>query len=604
MKFNIKTILIIAAALLVGWLVGHYFSAKALPESATEEDHNHQAGMPASEEIWTCSMHPQIRQNEAGACAICGMDLIPLTANTSNDPLVLEMTPAAVKLANIQTTIVGNTAHSVGKNFRLSGKVQADERLASSQVAHIPGRIEKLFVSFTGEKVTKGQKIAEIYSPELITAQGELLEALKLEKLNPKLLEAARSKLRYWKIKESIIKKIEEESVVQEVFPIYADASGVVTRRRVAVGDHLMQGESLFDLVNLQRVWVLFDAYESDLASINLGDRIEFTAAALPQRKFSAKVTFIDPVIDPKTRVAALRTEVRNPNTRVAALRTEVRNPNGVLKPEMLVYGILNQSAKNKEQLTIPKSAVLWTGTRSVVYEKIQATAVPSFRFKVIELGEAMGDQYQVISGLESGQEIVTHGNFAIDAAAQLNNQASMMNQDIGIKGVVEVEQLPDYTTELPEAFERKLMAVLETYLLLKESFVSTDSIEAAQRASEFQSALKNVPQNLLKGEAQDYWMEQQAALVAHAEKITELAEVADQRLEFGFLSQVMIRILKVFGVAENTYYIQYCPMAFDNEGADWISAQKEIRNPYFGDLMLKCGTVEGIIGEDDKNTG
>ncbi|GAB5551758.1 MAG: hypothetical protein Sapg2KO_13490 [Saprospiraceae bacterium] len=587
MKFNIKTILIIAAALLVGWLVGHYFSAKALPESATEEDHNHQAGMPASEEIWTCSMHPQIRQNEAGACAICGMDLIPLTANTSNDPLVLEMTPAAVKLANIQTTIVGNTAHSVGKTFRLSGKVQADERLASSQVAHIPGRIEKLFVSFTGEKVTKGQKIAEIYSPELITAQGELLEALKLEKLNPKLLEAARSKLRYWKIKESIIKKIEEESVVQEVFPIYADASGVVTRRRVAVGDHLMQGESLFDLVNLQRVWVLFDAYESDLASINLGDRIEFTAAALPQRKFSAKVTFIDPVIDPKTRVAALR--------------TEVRNPNGILKPEMLVYGTLNKPAKNKEQLTIPKSAVLWTGTRSVVYEKIQATAVPSFRFKVIELGEAMGDQYQVISGLESGQEIVTHGNFAIDAAAQLNNQASMMNQDIGIKGVVEVEQLPDYTTELPEAFERKLMAVLETYLLLKESFVSTDSIEAARRASEFQSALKNVPQNLLKGEAQDYWMEQEAALVAHAEKITELAEVADQRLEFGFLSQVMIRILKVFGVAENTYYIQYCPMAFDNEGADWISAQKEIRNPYFGDLMLKCGTVEGIIGEDDK---
>lgn len=571
-------------ALLIGWLVGHYFSAEVVSQNDIAENHDHQASRPTNEEIWTCSMHPQIRQNEAGACAICGMDLIPLTANSSNDPLVLEMTPAAVKLANIQTTIVGNTAHSAAKTFRLSGKVQADERLASSQVAHIPGRIEKLFVSFTGEKVTKGQKIAEIYSPELITAQGELLEALKLEELNPNLLEAARNKLRYWKIKESIIKKIEEESEVQEVFPIYADASGVVTRRRVAVGDHLMQGEPLFDLVNLQRVWVLFDAYESDLAAISLGDQIEFTAAALPQQKFSAKLTFIDPVIDPKTRVAALR--------------TEVRNPNGTLKPEMLVYGILNKSAKSTEQLTIPKSAVLWTGTRSVVYEKIKDAAVPSFRFKVIELGEAMGDQYQVISGLESGQEIVTHGNFAIDAAAQLNNQASMMNQDVSIKGVAQVEQLPDYTAELPEVFGRQLMSVLDAYLLLKESFVSTDPIEAAQRATGFQMALKEVSQALLNGQAQDYWIEQQAALAAHAEKITELPEVADQRIEFGFLSQVMVRVLKVFGVAENTYYIQYCPMAFDNEGADWISAQKEIRNPYFGDVMLKCGTVEAIIGE------
>lgn len=577
---NIKTIIIVATALLIGWLGGNYFAPKTA--ATTDADHQHDATASASDEIWTCSMHPQIRQNEPGDCPICGMDLIPLTANTSNDPLVLEMTAAAAKLANIQTTIVGNTADGNEKTFRLSGKVQADERLAASQVAHIPGRIEKLYVSFTGEQVNKGQKIAEIYSPELITAQGELLEALKLEKINPKILEAARAKLRYWKITDEVIQKIESAGEIQEFFTIYADEPGVVTQRRIAVGDYVRQGESLFDLVSLQRVWVLFDAYEADLASIKIGDRITFTTAALPQQNFSAKISFIDPVIDPKTRVASLRTEVRNANR--------------ALKPEMLVYGVLNKSMSTKNQLTIPKSAVLWTGKRSVVYEKIPDTTVPSFRFKSIEIGEAIGDQYQVVSGLEAGQEIVTHGNFAIDAAAQLNNQASMMNQDVTIKGLEETVLLPDYTAETPAEFRAQLMSLLDQYLLLKESFVATDSIQAQKIAQTFQAALAKVDMTLVKGDAHRYWMEQQDALEAHAKQITERSTVEVQRKQFGFLSEAMIRVIKVFGVADKTYYVQHCPMAFDDQGADWISDVQEIQNPYFGDVMLKCGVVEATI--------
>jgi Cu(I)/Ag(I) efflux system membrane fusion protein len=534
-------------------------------------------------------MHPQIRQNEAGDCPICGMDLIPLAANTSNDPLVLEMTEAAAKLANIQTTIVGNTTDGTGKTFRLSGKVQADERLAASQVAHIPGRIEKLHVSFTGAQVNKGQKLAEIYSPELITAQGELLEALKLEKLNPSILEAARTKLRYWKISNESIQAIETSGKIQEVFSIFADESGIVTQRRVAVGDYVKQGESLFDLVNLQRVWVLFDAYEADLAHIALGDQIEFTTAALPQQKFSAKITFIDPAINPKTRVASLRTEVRNSNR--------------ALKPEMLVYGVLNKSTGNKNQMTIPKSAVLWTGTRSVVYEKLPDATVPSFRFKEIDLGDAIGDQYQVISGLELGEEIVTHGNFAIDAAAQLNNQASMMNRDVKIKGMGKLEMLPDYTTSTSTEFKDQLEQLLGQYLLLKEAFVATDSVQASQAAETFIAALGSVDMSQISGAAHTFWMAQLGALKVHAEQISNLRAVAAQRQQFGFLSDVLIKVIKVFGVSENTYYIQHCPMAFDDAGADWISSQKEIQNPYFGSAMLKCGTVETTIDKDYKRT-
>ena len=171
MKSNIKNIIIVILALAIGLGAGYFIFGNSQNASIPAETHNHEAeGMQMSSEaeIWTCSMHPQIRQNEPGDCPICGMDLIPLEENTSNDPLVLEMTNEAVKLANIQTTIIGETAGQSGKNIRLSGKVQPDERLASSQVAHVPGRIEKLFVSFTGEQVNKGQKIATLYSPELI----------------------------------------------------------------------------------------------------------------------------------------------------------------------------------------------------------------------------------------------------------------------------------------------------------------------------------------------------------------------------------------------------------------------------------------------------
>jgi len=330
MKSNFKIIITAIIAVVIGLGAGYLIfgnNTDSASSSMETHQHNEEASSSDGEEIWTCSMHPQIQQNEPGDCPLCGMDLIPLEENTSNDPLVLEMTNEAVKLANIQTTIIGETAGQSGKNIRLSGKVQPDERLASSQVAHVPGRIEKLFVSFTGEQVNKGQKIATLYSPELITAQRELLEALKLQSLNPSLVEAARNKLRYWKIGNATIESIEQEGKIQENFTVYADEAGIVTNRRVSVGDYVKQGEPLFDLMNLRKVWVLFDAYEEDLANISVGDRIEFTTPSLPNRTFKTTVTFIDPII--------------NPTTRVASIRTEVNNSNRLLKPEMLVYGTL-----------------------------------------------------------------------------------------------------------------------------------------------------------------------------------------------------------------------------------------------------------------------
>lgn len=563
----------ILLAVIIGLGLGYLIFQPSSPPVATgDAEHVHEAG----ESIWTCSMHPQIRQNEPGNCPICGMELIPLAENTSSDPLVLEMTAAAVKLAQIETTVIEESG-TMEQSLSLSGKIQEDERLAASQVAHIPGRIEKLYVSFQGESVARGQRIAKLYSPELITAQQELFQALKLTSNNPGLLAAARQKLAYWKLTEAQIQEMEASGTIQETFDIYADASGIVTTRRVSVGDYVKQGSVLFDLVNLNRVWVLFDAYEEDLSQIKVGDKVQFTTASVPGKTFNTRITFIDPVI--------------NPQTRVASIRGEVSNANRSLKPEMFVKGELLSPTSAENQLLLPKSAVLWTGRRSVVYVKVPDMIVPSFRFQEIELGERVGGNYLINNGLQAGDEVVTYGSFSIDAAAQLNNQQSMMNRMVSNEGN-SPSDIPQYASLTPQAFQEQLAEIVAAYLPLKDALVHANRETAQAEANELLSKIEAADMTLLKGDIHTYWMAQAKALAAHAEEIASSEEISVQRDQFSFLSAGLIETIQALGIRGDTVFVQHCPMAMDNQGADWLSLQEEIQNPYFGDQMLTCGSV------------
>jgi Cu(I)/Ag(I) efflux system membrane fusion protein len=568
-------LLAILAGLGLGYLLFHS------NEEAAAGTHQHEMMETASgAEVWTCSMHPQIRQSEPGICPICEMDLIPLEQELSDDPTVLKMTEQAVALAQIATTEVGNAAAG-SDTLELNGKIKADERRAASQVAHVPGRIEQLFVTFTGERVQAGQQLATIYSPELVSTQNELLEALRYTDINMDLPEASRQKLRNWKIDEETIRQIQESGEVISNVTIYADRAGVVMDKRINVGDYVDQGEALFTLADLNRLWVFFDAYEEDLASIKVGDRVIFTTPSLPGREFTATISFIDPLIDA--------------GTRVAAARAEISNPGGVLKPEMFVKGriVLGRSGAAAD-LSVPKTAVLWTGDRSVVYVEVPNTRVPSYAYREVRLGERVGDQYLILEGLQAGERVVTNGAFAIDAAAQLNNQLSMMNRDVRIEGREEEPGagIPDYQTETPLAFKEQIGRLAIAYLDVKDAFVNTDAAAVTRAATTFKEKLKEVDMMLLKGIAHEYWMQQLNALQSHSENMIGLEDIEAQRQQFDFLSQAMIHTVKAFGAEGEALYVQHCPMAFDNEGADWISDEEAIRNPYFGDKMMKCGTV------------
>ena len=409
--------LILLAGLFLGWLLfsGGNRKQSSQQTSSVEEAHDHEA----EPTIWTCAMHPQIRMEEPGQCPICGMDLIPLqttgSGDASIDPNAIQLSAEAAALANVQTTIVSR--QDPVKEVRLYGTIQVDERLSQSQTSHVSGRIEKLHVSFTGESVRRGQPIATIYSPELLNAQQELIEAVKMKEMQPALLDAVREKLRLWKLTDEQIAHLEQSGEVSPLIDVTATTSGIVISKNVNQGDYVNTGTVLFDVANLSQVWAIFDAYESDLPFLKLGDRLEYTLQSLPGKTFSGRISFINPILDPSTRTAKVRVETANP-------RME-------LKPEMYATAHIQASLKQyNNEIVVPKSAILWTGKRSIVYVKQPDTETPAFMLREIELGPSLGDAYVVLTGINDGDEIVTNGAFTIDASAQLAGKRSMMNDE------------------------------------------------------------------------------------------------------------------------------------------------------------------------------
>lgn len=557
--------------LFLGWIFFH-----SPDRTPAKHDHASEAAQPT---IWTCSMHPQIRMDKPGKCPICAMDLIPLNQSGGEaiDPESIHFTKEAAELANVMTSVVAK--QKPVKEIRLYGKIQADERLLQSQVAHIPGRIEKLMVNFTGETVRRGQTLALLYSPELVTAQQELLEAVKIKQSQPEIYEAVKEKLRLWKLSESQIDAIESSGKIQNDFEVISNSSGIVTARRVNNGDYVTQGTVLFDVADLSWVWALFDAYESDLPFLNVGNKISFGIQAFPGQTFSGNITFIDPVIDPVSRVAKVR--------------VEIENRSGKLKPEMFATGLVNANlAEYRDKLIIPRSAVLWTGKRSVVYVKQPESDDPVFKIRDIEIGPMLGNSYVVLNGLEEGEEIVTQGAFNVDAAAQLEGKPSMMNTAGGEAPTHNHSEVTpdDEKPEVGTAFKKQLNAVFDQYIVLKDAFIGSNAQHVKNAASKVQQHIAKVDMKLITGAAHEQWNNNANKLQSHLKKIVAAKSIEEQRLVFSSFNNDFYGVVKNFGLAGRTVYYQFCPMANNDKGAYWFSKSEPIENPYFGESMLTCG--------------
>lgn len=472
-KWGISILMLIAAGFLLGYVVS--------PGSGTGTADAAMQGMDAgqSSQLWYCSMHPQIIRHGPGKCPICEMDLIPMPADLAakTAPRGLAVSEAAAKLMDIQTSAVERKA--VATEVRMVGKVDYDETRVKSITAWSPGRIDRLYVDFTGTRVGQGDHLVDLYSPELVSAQAELLQAARaasragaetseyLKDSAQATLDAAREKLRLLGLKPEQVESIEKSGAPLTHVTIYSPIGGVVIEKMATEGMYVSTGTPVYTVADLSQVWVKLDAYESDLPWVRYGQEVSFTTEAHPGEVFKGWISFIAPTLDAKTRTVKVRVNVRNPDERLkpemfvrAVVKSNVAQEGMVMDPNMagkwicpmhpsvvknqagscdicgmnLVttesLGYVTAPSTEELPLVIPASAPLITGTRAVVYVETPDMENPTFEGREVVLGPRAGDYYIVREGLTEGEQVVTSGSFKIDSALQIQAKPSMMNPE------------------------------------------------------------------------------------------------------------------------------------------------------------------------------
>lgn len=433
-------------------------------------------------DVWTCSMHPQVRLPEPGNCPICGMKLIPLSQLTDEQTRVAHQ-------ARIVTEKV--SFRELFKEVRTVGKLDFNERRVSHIASRVAGRVDRVFVDFTGIEVKRGDHLVSIYSPQLVVAQTELFRALeRFGQATPErqaqdrsFLDAARTKLRLLGILDEQIEEMERSRKELTHVTIYAETGGTVIEKDIRQGQYVAEGDSLYRIADLDPIWLYLDVYEYDLGWVRYGQPVEVRLEAYPGELFRGTVVFIDPFLDDKTRTVRVRVNLKNPDRRLkpamyasAEIRVPLK-PDGTPRPtglegkyicpmhpevvqdnpgkcsicemplepvptprlqlpsrEKPVPDATGAEAKGKV-LSVPVSAVLDTGRRRVVYRKTKDGA---FELAEVMLGARAETQsdgkiagyYPVFSGLAAGDEVVVRGGFLLDSQRQIEGMPSLLYAD------------------------------------------------------------------------------------------------------------------------------------------------------------------------------
>lgn len=574
-----KNIIYISLTLVLGLVGGYVIFGGG--NKTTSHDH---AGEAAADQMWTCSMHPQIMQPEPGDCPLCGMDLIPAEAGADGLGVdEIRMTKNASALANIQTMVVGSASEMEGNALLLSGKIMPNEEANAVQASYFEGRIEKLNVSITGEQIRKGQLLATIYAPALVAAQQELLTASAMKETQAALYQAVRNKLKMWKLTDKQIDDIENSGKVREYFPVYATVSGTVTEKLVDEGDYVSQGQPIVKVSNLSTVWAMFDAYENQIAQLKVGQKVTVTTNAYPGKEYDATIAFIDPSL--------------NVQSRTVSVRATLNNQSGVFKPGMFVSSKIQlpPSAANTSLVSVPASAVLWTGNRSLVYVKTHADE-PVFEMREVGLGTKSGDTYLITDGLKSGEEVVINGTFTVDAAAQLQGKKSMMTSSGGAENEVQMPLINIERLKVSSKFQSQLKAVFNDYLVISKALVNDNASTSKKAAEDLLKSLQKVDMKLVTEEpGHSHWMMLDEEIQKAALGISKSSDIQKQRAHFEHLSNHLINAVQTFGINQKIY-LDYCPMVNNDNGAYWLSTEEKILNPYYGASMLGCGEVTEVI--------
>lgn len=631
----------VAVVLIVAAFAGGYRLGRPAPEPRADEAAPERAD-DGRVRMYTCSMHPQVRLPDPKAkCPICFMDLIPVEDDAGGEGGERRITFSAEAAALSRVETVAVRRFFPVAEVRLYGKVTYDETSVARLTAYFPGRIDRLFVNYLGVPVNRGDHLAEIYSPELLAAFEELRQTRAsadgsgaaselMRRTTEDTLRASREKLRLFGLTPEQVAGVESGEFASDRLTVFAPIGGIVTNLAVREGDYVTTGAPLATVADLSRLWLDLEAYESQLPLLRWGQKVRFTVEAHPGEAFEGRVSFIEPMVKDATRTATVRVAVDNADRRLkpgmfasAIVRPRVTEDGAVLGDELagrwvspmhptvvkdgpgrcdvcgmdLVpaesLGVVGDPAAATQPLVVPRSAVLFTGTRSVVYVEVEGGERPTYEGREVVLGPRAGGFYTVREGLREGESVVANGAFRIDSAMQIAAKPSMMSpageragSPAGHAGHGAGEPARVRT---PDLFLFGLKPVYAAYLDAQES-LAADDLEGFNRATaDMARAMDLVHEVGLVGEPLGAWR-RAASRLRHQGRAASLDEARERFLR---MSEGAIDLARRFGhLGSETWNLAHCPMAFDNRGADWLQRTETIANPYFGGSMLRCGEV------------
>jgi Cu(I)/Ag(I) efflux system membrane fusion protein len=379
-------------------------------------------------DYYHCGMHPWITSDKPGKCPICGMDLTPVYKNNAkNSEGIVSIDPVMEQNIGVKTEMV--TKRKLTHTIRTTGRVDYDETKQTVITTKFSGYIEKLYIDYTGKSIEQGQPLFEIYSPELVAAQQEYLQAIRykgtMKSANDStvnsgandLFQSAKKKLLYWDISASQIKELEQSGNIKKTLTIYSPFSGVVVEKNIFEGMQVQAGVNLFKLADISKMWVYADVYENELSWVKSGEAVSIELPDNAGTTVQGKVSYIYPFIQDQTRTAKLRIEFSDKNQ--------------LVKKDMYVtVNIIPTVSINV--IAVPEQSVIHSGNRDII---VMAMGKGKFMSMEVKLGALSDGYYEVIEGLKEGDVIVTSSQFLIDSESNLKAGTSSM-QGMNMEGM------------------------------------------------------------------------------------------------------------------------------------------------------------------------
>lgn len=623
---GVALIALLGVAQRMGWIRAEQ-SGAATPSGGRTDD------------TYTCSMHPQIRQSGPARCPICGMALVPATSSEADlDEFAVTIEPAQRRLANIATAPA--VSKPVTTTIRTIGSIEIDESRKATIASYIDGRIERLFADYTGVEVDRNDHLAVVYSPQLYSAQAEFVEARRtLNQSTPstlasvrdaqtKLVASARQRLTELGMTDEQLADLEATGEPKSRLTIYAPNGGTVIEKLAEEGSYLTAGEPIYRIADLSTVWLMLELYPEDASRIRFGQRVEAELVSLSGQKRIGRVGFIDPRVSQRNRTVGVRVEFTNdsgllrPGDYAQAVIDIPVGPQGdvydadlagkwisPMHPQVIRdepgdcpicgmplvptsrYGYSDEPVERPTAITVPRMALLMAGEHSVVYVE---TSPGRFELRNVEIGPILRDEVVILEGLQAGEMVATAGNFLIDSQMQLAGKPSLIDptRAEARKRNTPLELTDIRIERVSGDTGRQIEALFDAYFRIQQS-LAADAVPAAEPVEQ----MEQLAEELQASESLPDDVGESLATIRDSVGHLHHQTLDDARQQFKPLSHAIITLsTRVRGSeAQDDFHHFFCPMVRQGEG-DWLQSESQLSNPYYGSEMLRCGDLVRTI--------